>query len=302
MKATNVSCMLNALSENGNVSSVPAYNVEYANTANATFPATDWGFFTTPQTGLNNRVLHYGRGKMLGGSSAENAMIYNRGTIDSFQRWADAIGDEDWTFDNVLPFYAQSVNYTYPDPAYRAANASHVPSPRNSSAYASGPVQISYGRFAVPFGSWTELAFGELGVPMQQDFSSGYLLGMQYAPATLNPHNAERSSSQTSYLQQSLTSGRTNLKVYTHALAKRILFSSNMTATGVELTSVGSKFTLTANREIVLSAGAFHTPQLLMVSGIGPQAELEKNDINVLVDRPGVGQNMWVRIEYLQSP
>lgn len=286
-------------SEGGNRSQIPAYNKYFANYEpypNATAPLTDWGFYTVPQTGLANRVLHYGRGKMLGGSSNENAMIYNRGTIGSFQQWADAVGDQDWNFANVLPYYARSINYTFPDPLVRADNASHVPPPRNPNAYATSdnPVQISYPTFAVPFGSWTKLAYDQLGVPEQQDFSSGYLLGTQYAPVAVDPKTQTRSSSETSFLHAYLQSGRTNLKIYTHSLARKVVFDDNKTATAVDVTTAGHNYRLTARREIVLSAGAFQSPQLLMVSGIGPRAELEKQDIPVLVERPGVGQNLQV--------
>lgn len=233
---------------------------------------------------------------MLGGSSSENAMIYNRGTIGSFQQWADAVGDDDWNWERVLPYYAKSVNYTYPDSTVRAANASHVPPPRNPDAYATSnnPLQISYPTFAVPFGSWTKLAFDQLGVPEQEDFSSGYLLGTQYAPVTVDPKTQTRSSSESSFLQAYLHSGRSNMKVYTHSLARKILFDEHKRATAVEVTTHESTYRLSARHEILLSAGAFQSPQLLMVSGVGPRNELEKHDIPVLVERPGVGQNMWV--------
>lgn len=289
-------------SENGNRSQVPAYNTYYADTSSSTGPTTsaplvDWGIYTVPQVGLANRTLHYGRGKMLGGSSAQNAMIYNRGTIGSFQQWADDVGDTDWSFEGVLPYYARSVNYSFPDPMTRAANASHVPPPRNPNAYAktNNPLQISYPTFAVPFGSWTKLAFEQLGVPVQQDFSSGSLLGVQYAPVTQDPKTQTRSSSESSFLQAYLDSGRTNLKIYAHSLARKVVFDANNTATGVEVTTADATYKLSARREIVLSAGTFQSPQLLMVSGIGPRAELERHDIPVRVERPGVGQNMWVR-------
>lgn len=259
-------------------------------------PTVDWGFYTQPQVGLDNRVLHYGRGKMLGGSSSENAMIYNRGTVDSFQAWADAVGDQDWNFTGVLPYYARSVNYSLPDPQFRAPNASYVPPPRNPNAYASSdnPLQVSYPHFAVPYGSWAQLAFEEAGVPVQQDFSSGQLLGAQYAPVTEDPNTQTRSSSEASFLQAYLHSSRSNLKIYTGTLAKRILFDQQKRATGVKVSTNGQEYVLSAKKETVLSAGAFQSPQLLMVSGIGPKAELDRFNIKVLANRSGVGQNMWV--------
>lgn len=259
-------------------------------------PSVDWGFYTEPQVGLANRTIHYGRGKMLGGSSNENAMIYNRGTAGSFQIWADAVGDQEWNFTGVQPYYARSVNYSFPDPAFRAANASHVPPPLDPHAYATSdnPLQVSYPHFAVPYGSWAQLAFEQAGVPAQQDFSSGKLLGAQYAPVTVDPNTQTRSSSEASFLNAYFRSDRSNLVIYPHTLAKRIIFDGQKRATGVEVVTSGLKYVLAAKCETVVSAGAFHSPQLLMVSGVGPRAELEKFDIPVLVDRPGVGQNMWV--------
>lgn len=292
--------------ENGNTSSVPAYCVEYGafDPSSATeFPLVDWGFVTAPQAGLNNRTLHYGRGKTLGGSSAENAMIYNRGTIGSYQVWADAVDDQSWTFENLLPYFAKGTNLTIPDPnnTVRAANASHIPLPANPDAYneTGGPLHISYPNFALPFSSYLALAMQELGFPTQQDFISGNLLGAQYAPVTVAPDTQTRDSSQTSYLETAIENGLTNLKVYTHTLAKQILFDANNTATGVKVVSGNSEpYVLSARSEVIVSAGAFQSPQLLMVSGIGPKKELDKFGIPVLADRPGVGQNMWDHLDF----
>lgn len=292
--------------ENGNTTSVPAYCVQYGafDPASATtFPLVDWGFVTAPQAGLNNRTLHYGRGKMLGGSSSENAMIYNRGTIGSYQVWADAVDDQSWTFENLLPYFANGVNLTLPNPdnSERAANASNIPLPANAAAYnqSGGPLHISYPNFALPFGSWVALAMEELGFPTQQDFISGNLLGAQYAPVTVAPESQTRDDSQTAFLQTAIENGLTNLKGYTHTLAKQILFSDNNTATGVQVVSGnGDPYVLSARSEVILSAGAFQSPQLLMVSGVGPKEQLDEFNITVLADRPGVGQNMWDHLDF----
>lgn len=230
-------------------------------------------------------------------------MIYNRGTIDSFQAWATAVNDSSWTFDQVLPYYAKGVNYTPVNPANtsRAANASMIPLPANPAAYnvSGGPLHVSYPNFAVPFASWVALAVQELGFPVQQDFMSGHLLGAQYAPVTVDPHGQVRSSSQESYLQAAFQSKRTNLKVYTHTLAKQVMFSSNKTATGVKVVSGnGDPYILSARSEIILSAGAFQSPQLLMVSGVGPKDQLRQQNISVVADLPGVGQNMWDHLDF----
>lgn len=230
-------------------------------------------------------------------------MIYNRGTIGSFQKWADLVGDDSWTFENLLPHFAHGVHYSAANAQLRAANAS-VPLPANPNAVSAtgGPLQVSHPNFAQVFASFVEGAMRESGIPEQQDFISGSLLGSQYAPLTISYPQEERSSSQASYLQAALRSGRTNLKIYTHTLAKRVLFNDNKTAIGVqfEAGSFGNTktFVLNATKEVIVSSGAFHSPQLLMVSGIGPRAQLEPLNIPVLADRPGVGANMWDHLDF----
>lgn len=138
----------------------------------------------------------------------------------------------------------------------------------------------------------------QLGFPVQQDFISGNLLGAQIAPVSIRPDQT-RASSQTTYLDTALASGRTNLKVYMHSLVKRVVFSSNKTATGVEVVSgISDPYILSAKSEVILSAGAFQSPQLLMVSGIGPKEQLQKYNIAVIADRPGVGQNMQDHLDF----
>lgn len=120
----------------------------------------------------------------------------------------------------------------------------------------------------------------------------------------IDPSGEVRASSEESYLQESFASGRTNLKVYTHTLAKRVVFAPNSTrAVGVEVVSgdwnSAKKYMLSASKEVIISAGAFHSPQLLMVSGVGPKAMLEEFNISVVADRPGVGQVRKFRLSTL---
>ncbi|UNI19415.1 Choline dehydrogenase [Purpureocillium takamizusanense] len=141
-------------------------------------------------------------------------------------------------------------------------------------------------------GTWLKPALEEIGIPSIQDFNSGSLLGAQWASATIDPASQNRESSQTSFLKDA--EGRSNLKVYTGTLAKKIVINSEKRATGVSVsTNLGlTTFTINARKEVILSAGAFQSPQLLMVSGIGPRAELDKFKIPVVADRRGVGQSM----------
>lgn len=154
--------------------------------------------------------------------------------------------------------------------------------------------------------SYGSRAFASIGIPTIQDFSSGKLLGAQYTPITVSSPNEERSSSESSFLRAA--KGRKNLKVYSRTLAKRILFDDKK-ATGVLVQAASETIRLTAKREVILSAGAvgvhketrdsdadiqqFQSPQLLMVSGIGPLSTLKNFKIPIVTIREGVGQNMW---------
>jgi choline dehydrogenase len=162
-------------------------------------------------------------------------MIYNRGTYRSQQAWANLVGDDAWTFDNLLPYFSRGITYSPANATLRGANAS-VPLPANPLAYnGTGPLHISHPNFAQIFASYIDEAMEESGIRFQQDFISGHLLGRQYAPLTIAYPEEERSSSQTSFLRAALHSGRTNLKVYPNMLAKRIVFNDTKTAMGVEV-------------------------------------------------------------------
>jgi choline dehydrogenase len=231
-------------------------------------------------------------------SSAQNALNYNRPTVGSLQAWADAVNDTSYTWANFLPFFEKSLNYSNPDASIRASNAT-VPyvSPTNQSG---GPLQVSFPNWASPLSSWAQLAFRELGIADVHSLIEGQLIGSQYSPLTLDPSDQTRSSSQTSFLNRAFgersQATTSNLKVYTHTLAKKILFNTNKTAVGVEVHTgpiQAPSFILSARNEVIVSAGAFQSPQLLMVSGIGPVDTLTTHNIPVVVPRAGVGQNMW---------
>lgn len=156
-----------------------------------------------------------------------------------------------------------------------------------------GPLQVSYPNYASSFSTYVLPAFSEIGIPTAPDFNSGDLLGAQYAAVTIDPYDATRSSSQTSFLRQA--QNRSNLNVFDLTMAKKVIFDDNKRATGVE---VDTGDTIMARREVILSAGAFQSPQLLMVSGVGPAQMLRQFNIPVVADRPGVGQNMTDHIMF----
>ncbi|MCJ1397337.1 hypothetical protein MMC11_000529 [Xylographa trunciseda] len=273
--------------DSGNNSVVPGYASYGASTdpaaANDT-PLIDWGFITAPMVSLNGRKFHYARGKTLGGSSARNYMVYHRGSAQAYDLWAEIVEDSSYTFRNLLPFFRKSVHYSVPNMAFRAANAS-VPEPSVEAYSLLGGPSLS------PQLCYASKAFASIGIPSAQDFSSGDLMGAQYTPLTVSSPDEERSSSESSFLQAA--KNRPNLKVYTQTLAKKILFDDENRATGVLASATRGAFQLTARREVILSAGAFQSPQLLMVSGIGPKATLEEYNIPVVAIREGVGQHMW---------
>ncbi|RDW65983.1 alcohol oxidase-3 [Coleophoma cylindrospora] len=283
--------------DHGNRSVVPAYGFMYGGATTAasvhSAPLVDWAFLTTPQPALGNTTYHVPRGRCLGGSSARNFMVYHRGTTGSYGQWADMVGDDSYKFSNLLCYFKKSAKYTKPDTQIRAANAT-VPNP-NSTAFSSsgGPLQVSHAHFALPFSSFALSAFEEVGIPEVEDLNSGDLLGAQYSTTTTNPEDQTRSSSESSYLQAAFVSRRTNLQIYPQTMAKQILFDQNKTATGVRVVSHGAEYILSAKREVVLSGGAYSSPQILMVSGVGPKDTLAKYNIPVVANRPGVGQNLW---------
>ncbi|KAM0800964.1 putative GMC oxidoreductase, partial [Usnea florida] len=276
--------------DDGNISVIPGECTFYSGTApNNTQPLVDWGFDTVPQAGANNRIMHYARGKTLGGSSARNYMVYHRPTTESLAQWATEVGDSAYTFSNLLPFYKSGIHYT-PANLTLYTNSTVLQDP-SAFAGSSGPLQVSYDNFVDPFDTWAQKALEASGMPAINGFNGGQMLGSAYTTFTIDPTNAQRSSSESSFLQAALKTS--TLQVYKQTLAQQILFNVDKTATGVSVSTSGINYTLSAKKEVILSAGAFQSPQLLMVSGIGPSAMLQSLDIPVVKDLPGVGQNLW---------
>lgn len=217
-------------------------------------------------------------------------MAFHRGTVGSYQRWADEVGDQSYTWPNLLPYFKKSTKLTPPNTIERAENGTVLYDP---SAFdpSGGPLQIGWPNFADPFLTWAQEGMAAAGIPISAlNFNSGVLNGSAYNPSTIDPQ-MRRSSSQTSFLQQAMD--ETDIKVYTQAFARQILFDGNKRATSVVVTSGRVNFTLSANKEIILSAGSFQSPQLLMVSGIGPEATLKAHGIPQVKILEGVGQNLW---------
>ena len=238
--------------------------------------------------------MHYARGKCLGGSSARNYLTYQRPTTQSLKQWADDVGDQSYTFDKFVQYYEKSLTFTPPAANLRPANAT----PEYDSSKVGtgrGPLSVTFGHYAQAFSSWAQAAFKQLGINPIKGFTSGSILGSSYQLLTIDGQRFTRDSSETSFLRK-VGLPRNNLIVYQSTLAKKIIFDNNKVATAVEIdigNLGGVTFKLSAKKEVIVSAGAFQSPQLLMVSGVGPAATLQRNGINVVSDLPGVGQNMW---------
>ena len=231
----------------------------------------NWGFETVPQAGLNGRSGYQPRGKVLGGSSAINAMIYTRGHRDDYDHWA-AQGNPGWGYDDVLPYFKKAErNARGADPFHGADGPLHVMDLSNPNRYSGVFVQAGV----------------QAGFCENTDFNGAQQEGVGLYQVT--HHNGERCSAAKAYLTPHLT--RANLHIYTGAHTTRLLLERKR-AVGVEFYHEGEVKQLKTSREVLLCAGALQSPQILMLSGIGPHEHLLENGIATLHDLPGVGENL----------
>lgn len=284
--------------DNGNFTEIPADASNYlGKNPKLSNPLIDWRQMTTPQPGFNGITALFPQGHTLGGGSTRNFMWYHRSTKGAYQMWADAVGDQSYTFDNLLPYFQKSVQLTQLTNSTRPANST---AKVDTSMFSptGGPLQVSWPEYASPSASWLSLGMEDIGITeLPGGMQDGELFGWTWIANTIDPVLQTRSTSETSMLRTALTTND-NLIVFRQTLGKKIIFDENLVATGVEVetTGVGSGSTtyiLNATKEVIVSSGSFRSPQLLMVSGIGPAATLEANGITILADRPGVGQGMW---------
>jgi choline dehydrogenase len=234
-------------------------------------PRADWMFKTEAETGLNGRILNYPRGKVLGGCSAINAMIYMRGQREDYDNWRQ-MGLEGWGWDDVRPIFRRHLDH------YLGAGEHHG---------AGGEWRVEAPRMSWEIlDSFIEAAV-EAGIPRVSDFNTGSNEGISYFH--VNQKNGRRWSAARGFLRPALS--RPNLKVETHAHATRILFEGKR-AIGVEILQNGNLRRILARKEVILSAGAIASPQLLQLSGIGNGAFLQEHGIDVVHHLPGVGENL----------
>jgi choline dehydrogenase len=234
-------------------------------------PRTDWGFKTEPEVGLNGRALNYPRGRVLGGCSSINGMIYMRGQARDYDLWRQA-GNTGWGWDDVLPYFLKSEDH------HGGAGELH---------HAGGPWRVETQRLHWPILDAVREAAGELGIAKTSDFNSGDNAGAGYFE--VNQRRGVRWNAAKAFLRPALK--RPNLRVVTGAMAERILLQGRR-ATGIELTVDGEPAVARAAGEVVLAAGAVGSPQILQLSGIGPAALIQRHGIAVAHDLAGVGGNL----------
>ncbi|MDR3499244.1 MAG: choline dehydrogenase [Parvibaculum sp.] len=231
----------------------------------------NWYYYTEGQPHLNNRKLFWPRGKVLGGSSSINGMIYIRGHARDYDLWRQ-MGLEGWGFADVLPYFRRSEGNENGSSAFHGGE---------------GPLGVSNARKTnVLFDAFVE-AGKQAGHPYTDDFNGPQQEGMGPYQTTIK--DGKRCSAAVGYLVPAMS--RPNLKVEVKALTNRILFEGKK-AVGVEYTQNGEVKTARANKEVILSGGAVNSPQVLLLSGIGNGEYLRKFGINVVADLPGVGQNL----------
>jgi choline dehydrogenase-like flavoprotein len=239
----------------------------------------NWAFETTPQAGLNGRRGYQPRGKVLGGSSSINAMIYLRGLREDYDGWA-AEGNTGWGFDELLPYFKKAEHNE------RGADAWHG---------TGGPLNVMDLRSPNRFGPLFVEAAAQAGFAKNADFNGATQEGVGRYQVTHK--NGERWSAAKGYLTPNRS--RANLQVMTGAHTTRIVMEGKR-AVGVEVRVGGELKQLTARREVVLSAGALQSPQLLMLSGIGPGAQLQRHGIATVHELPGVGANLHDHLDIVQ--
>lgn len=239
----------------------------------------NWAFETVPQPGLNGRRGYQPRGKVMGGSSSINAMIYSRGHPGDYDEWA-ALGCQGWDWAGVLPYFKRSEGNTAGlDPKWHGVD---------------GPLKVSAHCSPSSFNDYFLQAAQSCGYPLNTDFNGAEQEGVGYFHVTQD--KGERCSASRAYLTDAAQ--RPNLHIVKDALVRRVLFQGTR-ASGVELMQGGQLSQLTANSEVVLCAGAYGSPQLLMLSGIGPGAHLQALGLPVLADRTGVGMNLQDHLDCL---
>jgi len=230
----------------------------------------NWSYETEPQAELGGRRIYWPRGKVLGGSSSINAMCYCRGQGQDYDSWAES-GADGWSFSEVLPHFIRSEDQEGGPSDFHGVG---------------GPLSIQNLRYTNPLSAMFIEAAAQAGYARNDDFNGAQQRGFGYYQVT--QRNGRRCSSSVAYLWPAMK--RRNLTVLTHAQATRIVLTG-LCATGVEYRHHGEACSASGD-QVILAGGAINSPQLLLLSGIGPAEELRAHGIDVLLDLPGVGKNL----------
>ncbi len=230
----------------------------------------DWDYTSTPQTGLKNHTVYMPRGKVLGGSSSINAMIYMRGNPANYNSWG--ANNPGWNYADVLPYFKKSENNE------RGGSAIHG---------SGGPLNVADQRDPNVLSKAMVTAAKEQGYAHNNDFNDGSQEG--FGLYQVNQKGGFRASAADAFLHPAVDRG--NVTIQGESLIKKLVIK-NGRCTGVTFEADGKDYTVTAKREVILSCGAFGSPQVLMLSGIGPKADLQALGIKVIKDLPGVGKNL----------
>jgi choline dehydrogenase len=231
----------------------------------------NWMYQTEPEPGLDGRSVFQPRGKVLGGSSSINGLLYVRGQHEDYDRWRQH-GNSGWGFDDVLPYFKKA------EDQQRGADDFHG---------AGGPLPVSDLIHADPLSAAFIAAAAETGIPLNPDFNGAAQEGAGFFQTTTR--RGRRASTAVAYLRPARD--RRNLHVETSALAQRVVFEGRR-ADAVEYRKAGRLRTARARKEILIASGAYNSPQLLQLSGVGPAELLRKHGIEVVLDAPGVGHDL----------
>ncbi|MCZ6641718.1 MAG: GMC family oxidoreductase N-terminal domain-containing protein [Gammaproteobacteria bacterium] len=235
-------------------------------------PRTDWCYETETEPGLNGRKIGYARGKVLGGCSSINAMIYMRGQRSDYDHWAE-LGNRGWSWDDVLPVFMSSEDYQHGSSDFHGSG---------------GELRVEERRVNWEILDAWRTAAEQCGIPKIEEFNRGDNFGSAYFQ--MNQRRGVRCSATTAFLEP--VKSRPNLKVITEAQVQRLKIERKR-ATGVEVRIRGQAVeTFRADREILLAAGAIGSPQILQLSGVGPGGLLQRHGIEVIHELPGVGENL----------
>src|SRR5262245_25297269 len=231
----------------------------------------DWRYRTVPQLSCNMRRFAWPRGRTLGGSSSINYMIYIRGHAADYDHWAK-LGNTGWSYEDVLPLFKRSEHNERMEDRFHGRG---------------GPLNVADHRFRHPLSEMFVEAAQKTGLPLNPDFNGAGQDGCGFYQLTQK--DGLRWSAASAFLRPAMT--RPNLTVITGALACRVCFEGRRAA-GVEYVCRGQSARAEAGREVILSGGAINSPQLLLLSGVGPADQLTQLGISVVADLPGVGQNL----------